>query len=128
MDKVQIKLECGEIQINQWKYPYDSLEITSELYENNLFEKTQEIILDLHNPMISPESLADIRRQQDNMETIPVIFQIMEHNFRHFAILESYTQAMIQYPPFMETDMRFCISLAEVHVNKGLHKLIKELE
>ena len=126
MEEYTVQVDGGEIELNGTKYLYDSMTITSKLWEEG-YLKEQEIILDIHNISISYEAIKQIRHNNENMKGTEIIFEIMENRFRHFGILEAYTvtrDESLYMDVRMDTDVKINIGLAGSHVNKGLHNLV----
>lgn len=126
IEEYTAELGGGVIEIGGTKYLYESMKITSKIWEEG-YLKEQEIILDIHNIPISHEALKQIRHNNENMKGTEIIFEIRGNRFRHFGILEEYavTRDESRYMAVrMDTDVKINIGLARRRINKGLHKLV----
>ena len=126
-----VQLDGGEIKIDGTKYLYDSMTITSKLFEEG-YLKEQEITLVIHNISIYSDAIDEIKLNNINEKGTEIIFEIKTHKFRYFGILEAFTRTY-ETPEHItanshytrvDTDMKFNIGLAGSHINKGLHKLV----
>lgn len=114
----------GIIEIGGEEYSYESMTITSKLWEKG-YEKTQDITIELCNVSLVEDIDMGIETETE------LLFTIIDKLYKYPARLEEYS-IMHNYSDSIPNalyigrynSMKFSIGLAGRHINKGLHKLV----
>lgn len=124
------ELGKGIIEINKIPCVYDSMIITSKLLQEG-YLKEHEIVLELER-IIFPPKVIDIMEKQTKEQTpVEIQFKIQDNTFKHDAVLESacfIQKIFMQECDWGHVNVKFSIGLAGSHINKGLHKLVEEMQ
>ena len=131
------KLSSGEIEIDGTKYIYDSMTIISRLWDEK-YEKTQDIIIDLHNLQLHPDLIVGIKETvEKDMKGTDILFKINGNYYKYSAILQECVRLCepghreyrlgkcFRNPPIFLYDVKFRIGLTGKHIDRGLHEQVK---